>query len=49
MEPHAMTRLVVREEALVAMALQDAPLVLLLRTAATEETWVLGGLRRRWT
>ncbi len=25
-----------------AMALQDAPLVLLLRTAATEETWVLG-------
>ena len=42
MEPHAMTRLMVREEALVAMALQEAPLVLLLRTAATEETWVLG-------
>ena len=42
MEPHAMTRLMVREEALVAMALQDAPLVLLVRTAATEETWVLG-------
>lgn len=40
MEPHAMTR--IAEEAadsLLAMALEDSPLVLLLRTAATEETW----------
>ena len=40
MEPHAMTRIAEdAADSLLAMALEDSPLVLLLRTAAMEETW----------
>lgn len=38
MEPHVMTRVAVETDALVVMALEDSPLVLLLHTTATEET-----------